>query len=206
MTPYHFLVRAVCPKNVRSVDSALPAVLKRRRFQESGTGYTLVELIVAVGLFSLVMLLASGAYLMMIGISRQAQGITTGINNLSFALEAMTRSIRTGTSYDCGGLGDCPGGASSFSFVNADGVSVTYSLSGSTIQETKGGGGQNTMTDSSVSVSSLTFYAFGTPSARGGDYDQPRVTIVVSGTVSSGPGKTEAFTVETGATMRGSDL
>lgn len=176
-----------------------------RHRPRSGAGYTLVELIVAVGLFSLVMLLASGAYLMMIGVSRQAQGIATGINNLSFALEAMTRSIRTGTSYDCGGLGDCPGGASSFSFVNADGVSVAYSLSGSTIQETKAGV-QNALTDSSVSISSLTFYAFGTPSARDGDYEQPRVTMVVSGTVSSGPGKTEAFTVETGATMRGSDL
>lgn len=170
-----------------------------------GAGYTLVELIVAVGLFSVVMLLASGAYLMMISIGRQAQGISTGINNLSFALEAMTRNIRTGTTYLCGGLGDCSGGASSFSFVNADGVSVTYSLSGSTIQETKDSG-QSTLTDSSVAISSLTFYAFGTPSAREGDYEQPRVTMIVSGTVSSGPGKTEAFTVETGATMRGSDL
>ena len=170
-----------------------------------GAGYTLVELIVAVGLFSVVMLLASGAYLMMISIGRQAQGISTGINNLSFALEAMTRNIRTGTTYSCGGLGDCSGGASSFSFVNADGVSITYSLSGSTIQETKDSG-QSTLTDSSVSISALTFYAFGTASAREGDYEQPRVTMIVSGTVSSGPGKTEAFTVETGATMRGSDL
>ncbi len=168
-------------------------------------GYTLIELIVAVGMFALVMLLASGAYLMMIGVNRQTQGITTGINSLSFALEAMTRSIRTGTGYDCGGLGDCPGGASSFSFTNSNGVPVSYSLSASTIQETVGGS-QRALTDASVTISSLMFYVFGTPSVRQGDYQQPRVTIIVSGTVSSGPGKTEAFTVQTGATMRGSDL
>lgn len=168
-------------------------------------GYTLIELIVAVGMFALVMTLASGAYLMMIGANRQTQGITTGINSLSFALETMTRSIRTGTHYDCGGLGDCPGGASRFSFTNANGAAVSYSLSASTIERSVGGQ-QSALTDASVTISSLLFYVFGTPSVRQGDYQQPRVTIIVSGTVSSGPGKTEAFTVQTGATMRGSDL
>ncbi|MEK7114077.1 MAG: hypothetical protein AAB850_00815, partial [Patescibacteria group bacterium] len=60
------------------------------------------------------------------------------------------------------------------------------------------------LTDPSVAVSSLMFYAFGT--GKPPDYQQSRVTIIVSGTVSSGPGKTQPFTVETGATMRGSDL
>lgn len=186
-------------------DESLSVTSPSRSRKFSPTGYTLVELIVAVGLFSLVMLLASGAYLLMIGIGRQAQGTATGINNLSFALEAMTRTIRTGSGYNCGGLGDCPNGASTFSFTDANGVPISYTLSGSTIEQTKNGG-QSALTDSSVTVSSLTFYAFGTPSARQGNYQQPRVTVVVSGSVSSGPGKTESFTVETGATMRGSDL
>jgi len=59
------------------------------------------------------------------------------------------------------------------------------------------------LTDPSVTVSSLLFYASGTTS---GDNNQPYVTIVVSGTVSYGPNKTQPFTVETGATMRGTDL
>ena len=76
-------------------------------------GYTLIELIVAVGLFSFVMTLVSGAYFLMIGINRQAQSIATGINNLSFALETMSRTIRTGYDYDCGGASSC--GGNSFS-------------------------------------------------------------------------------------------
>ena len=167
-------------------------------------GYTLIELIVAMGLFSLIMLLASGAYLILIGANRQAQAISTGIDNLSFALESMTRSIRTGTNYNCGGLGDCPNGANSFSLTDDNGTSVTYSLVGSTIQKMTGNTA-STLTDPSVTISSLTFYAFGTHPAPT-DYQQARVTIIVSGTVSSGPGKTEPFTIETGATMRGSDI
>ena len=57
-------------------------------------GYTLIELMVAVGLFAIVMMLASGAYLVMIGVSRQTQGIATGVDNLAFALETMTRITR----------------------------------------------------------------------------------------------------------------
>jgi hypothetical protein len=164
-----------------------------------------VELIVAVGLFALVMVLSSGAYLMMISVSRRAQGIATGIDNLSFAIETMMRSIRTGTEYSCGSslnLGDCALGGSSFTFKNSSGTTVTYSLSSGSLQENVGGTA-STLTDPSVSVSALTFYAAGTAH---GDNQQSRVTMTVSGTVTYAPGRTEPFTIETGATMRGSDL
>lgn len=163
-------------------------------------GYTLIELIIAVGLFALIMTLASEAYLVMIGINRQTQGIATGINNLSFALETMTRTIRTGTNYSCNSSGDCSNGGANFSVRNSSGVTINYALSAAVIT-------QNgvALTDPSVTISSLMFYASGTAKPPS-DYLQSRVTIIVSGTVSSGPGKTEAFTVETGATMRGSDI
>jgi len=168
-------------------------------------GFTLIELTVSVGLFALVMMLASGSYVMMIGLNRQAQGMTSGINNLSFVLESMTRSIRSGSVYNCGGLGDCPFGSSSFSFKDEKGVNVSYSLNGSTIQKTSNSVA-DALTDPSVTVTSLMFYAFGTRPASAGDYEQSRVTIIVSGTVSAGAGKTQSFTVETGAVMRGTDL
>jgi len=168
------------------------------------SGYTLVELIVAVGLFAFVMTLSSGAYLMMIGLNRQAQGIATGIDDLSFALETMTRDIRTGSEYSCGGFGDCPSGASSFSFRNRHGVLVTYSLSDSSLVKTSNSI-QSTLTDPSVTLSSLTFYAAGTSPAPS-DYQQSHVVIIASGTVSTGAGKEEPFTVETSATMRGTDI
>lgn len=165
-------------------------------------GFTLIEVVVSVGLFALIMMLASGAYLVMIDVNRRAQSITTGINNLSFALETMTRTIRTGTNYSCGGDGDCPNGEGSFSVRNSSGDIIVYALSNDVIM-------QNGMalTDPSVTISSLTFYAFGTKTLdNGNDKEQPRVTIIVSGTVPSGHGRTESFAVETSATMRGTDL
>lgn len=162
-------------------------------------GYTLIELIVAVGLFALIMTLAAGAYLVMINVNRQTQAISIGIDNLAFALETMTRTIRTGTGYSCAGAGDCTSGGSNFSVISPGGAPTTYRLSGGTLTQNN-----IALTDPSVTVTSLTFYAYGT--AKPPDTRQPMVVIVMSGTVSSGPGKTTPFTVETAATMRGSDI
>ncbi len=172
-------------------------------------GYTLIELIIAIGLFALVMLLASGAYLMMISLERQAQGIATGIDNLSFAIETMTRDIRTGTAYSCGVVldqGDCLGGSDSFSFKDSNGATVTYARGmqpppNDAIQGITKDGAM--LTDPSVNIISLTFYTTGTSKS---DNAQPHVTITISGEVLYGQGRTETFHIETGATMRGTDL
>lgn len=185
----------------RTVNSMQHTVRKTR-----SRGYTLVELIVAVGLFAFIMTLASGAYLVMISVHRQVQAVATGINNLSFALETMTRDIRTSVDYSCGGLGDCPGGASSFSSLNKNGLTATtYSLSGSSLQKTVGAT-QSTLTDPSIVISSLTFYTVGSQRGSPGDGRQPYVTIIAAGTVTAGAGKTESFVIETSATMRGTDI
>ena len=158
-------------------------------------GFTLVELIVAIGLFALIMTLSAGAYLLMIGVNRQVQSTATGIDNLSFALEDMTRSIRTGTGYSAS-VGN------TFSFTDAGGNSVTYRLAGTAIEKTRGGV-TSPITEPAVKIQTLRFTPDGTVR---GDGTQARVVIVVAGTVSAGPGKVEPFTVETSATMRGSDL
>lgn len=167
-------------------------------------GYTLIELIVAVGVFALVMVLAAGAYLMMISFNRQVQSSVTGINTLASALDSMTRSIRTGINYNCGGFGDCPDGASSFSLMDETGRFVSYDRVDSAIHATVNGV-TSTLTDPSVEISSLMFYVTGS-SRVPNDYEQSRVTIVLSGSISAGPGKTQSFTIETGASMRGSDI
>ncbi|MDB5244413.1 MAG: seg [Parcubacteria group bacterium] len=179
--------------------------------KKSRNGFTLVELIVSVGLFAVVMTLAAGAYLLMISISQQTQGTTTAVNNLSFALESMVRGIRTGTGYSCSASQlsvDCTAGGSSFSYRDASGATITYQLAGPNgKQYIAKNASLFPITDPSlINITSLGFFVVGTSPASGGNYDQPYVTIVVSGTVSIGKGKTQSFTMQTGAVMRGTDL
>jgi|GEM_PF-272658 len=175
-------------------------------------GYTLIEMVVAVGLFALVMVLAAGAYLLMIDLNRRAEGTSTGIDSLSFALETMMRSIRTGSTYSCGayGAGDCLGGGSNFSFKDVNGADITFARGTQDTDGTIGAiveNGSTVLTDPSVNIDKLTFYVIGTGTVAEGDFSQPHVTIVVSGSVTSGPSKTpQPFAIETGSTLRGVDL
>lgn len=67
----------------------------------SQKGFTLIEMLVAVGLFSVVMLVAVSAILSIIGNNKKAQGINNVVNNLNFAIESMVRDMKTGYLYRC---------------------------------------------------------------------------------------------------------
>lgn len=65
------------------------------------SGFTLIEIIVAISIFTVVMLVTMGALLTLNDASRKAQALRTVIDNLNFAVEDMNRKIRTGDSYRC---------------------------------------------------------------------------------------------------------
>jgi|AntRauTorcE11898_2_1112593.scaffolds.fasta_scaffold09984_1 prepilin-type N-terminal cleavage/methylation domain-containing protein len=70
-------------------------------YKHSTAGFTLIEMIVSLALFSVVMTIAVGALLVLIASNRQLQDEQAVLTNLSFALDSMTREIRTGTNYYC---------------------------------------------------------------------------------------------------------
>lgn len=72
-----------------------------REKHSSQKGFTLIEMLVAVGLFSVVMLVSVAAILSIIGNNKKAQGINNVVNNLNFAIESMVRDMKTGYLYKC---------------------------------------------------------------------------------------------------------
>lgn len=91
-------------------------------------GFTLVEMLVSVGLFAIVMTVSVGALLALVDANRKAQAIQSVMNNLNIALDGMVRQIRMGHTYHCGaasqsgnlillsGASDCTGGGTLISF------------------------------------------------------------------------------------------
>ena len=65
-------------------------------------GFTLVEMMVAIAVFSIVMVTAMSALLNVIDANNKAKTIKTAINNISFALEGISKDMRMGTEYLCG--------------------------------------------------------------------------------------------------------
>jgi prepilin-type N-terminal cleavage/methylation domain-containing protein len=64
-------------------------------------GFTIIEMIVSLGVFSIVITIAVGALLMLVNTNQQLQSEQSVMTNLSFALDSMTREIRTGSEYYC---------------------------------------------------------------------------------------------------------
>jgi len=64
-------------------------------------GFTLVEMIVSLALFSVVATVSLGALIKIVSANKKAQTLHATITNLNFALETMSREMRVGAKYDC---------------------------------------------------------------------------------------------------------
>ncbi len=134
--------RGLAPPEVKNLRLFLTRLRARPRAGPARLtgGFTLVEMLVSIGIFSVVMVVALGALVAMSEADRKAQSLNSAVNNLSAALDSMTRSIRVGTTYHCGSSNllppltaqDCPStltGDSYFTFMSYGGAQVTYCLS-----------------------------------------------------------------------------
>ncbi len=101
-------------------------------------GFTLIELLVSVSIFAVVVIIAVGALLSLVRAADKSHAIVTAINNLDFAMEQMSRTIRVGTAYYCSNgvqpLGnetrDCTWGEDrgTFSFTDKDQHRIVYTI------------------------------------------------------------------------------
>lgn len=190
-------------------------------------GYSLLEMIVSVGLFSIVMLVATGAYLALIDLDRKARATNELVANLAFGVDSMARSIRTGILYGCGATGGTQGSNGSlgapcstagtpsspmFSFYDTNLSSrVTFKLlSTGVIGRCAGSPCSNDssfvgITDPRITIATtsprgLVFYVNGVGT---GDGRQPQVTFLIKGTMpSDSKGGITPFTIQTTATER----
>ena len=64
-------------------------------------GFTLVEILVALMIFSIVVVVALAALIKIIDANKKSQTIQNAVVNMSFTMESMTREIRTGSTLYC---------------------------------------------------------------------------------------------------------
>lgn len=82
--------------------------MKFSLFTQKKKGFTLIEALVSLGLFSIVVVAATGVILSIISSNKKNQAISSVVNNLNYSIESMVRDIKTGYRYKCSyiGLGD----------------------------------------------------------------------------------------------------
>jgi len=180
-------------------------------------------MMVAVSVFSMVMLVAVGALLTVMDANRKAHALQSVINNLNFAVESISRTARVGTTYYCYDrdpleyLGnsiesprDCSRGGQLIAFEAHDGDpadlndQVVYRLNGTRLERSLDGGGTFvSITSSKVRINELTFYVLGS-SLR--DSDQPRIFMTIRGVAGVSARSETKFDLQTTITQRVPDV
>ena len=183
-------------------------------------GFTLVEIMVSVVIFSFVMLMVASMLLAIIQANTKAQTLKTTLDNLNIALDEMSRTIRTGINYSTvcstsvgSSLPNC------FSFTNQECQQETFAFVDNSSDDnyavcgaasgcitrtivTSGGDKQGpiALTGTDVNLTGLSFniHNLGSQSA------QPYVTILVQGKAGSAnsPSLESNFNIETSISQR----
>lgn len=185
-------------------------------FKLNNRGFTLIEVMVSVSIFSIVMLVATGSVFSIVEANKKTHSLKSVMTNLNFALESMARDMRVGLKYSCNGAGDCSAGGTEFIYkanrsVDGNGsydVSdandrIEYSLSGERLMRRVYGSGAPAyaITAEEIHITSMKFYATGTAT---GDGKQPKVVLTIRGYAGVGTTRSE-FNIQTTVSQRAID-
>ena len=171
-------------------------------------GFTLVELIVAVGVFAAVVVAVSTIFTSVVNSQRKNVNNEEILDNARFVLENMARAIRQSCVINDQGIQSksCivspDGSSSSLNVLHATKGVVVYNLSNGHITEKSNTDSSAiNLTSDSVAVDSLTFVVAGNNIT---DNIQPRITISISmRSVNQKPGTDTNINLQTTVTPRG---
>jgi prepilin-type N-terminal cleavage/methylation domain-containing protein len=187
-------------------------------------GFTLVEMMVAIAVFSIVMTVALGALINVIDANKKAQMIKTAVNNVNFALESISKDMRMGTDYNCAADiniepdGDCGAGGEIIKYKSIkedDNKYVYYRHATTTTSDgrqigqiqrcvTSSSCGDNdylSLTSNEVNITNMKFYVIGAEPV-GGTRQQPRVIITLTGVAGTVEKIKTTFDLQTSVSQR----
>lgn len=181
-----------------------------KNIHKNQKGFTLIEIMVSLSVFIIIMTVSLGSILSILESNDKSHTKKTGMDNINFALESMSRTVRFGTDYRCGSsttnppaVLDCPSGGETLSLRTAEGALVVYGLSNGRITKTINGA-TSPVTSSEVTITQFRVYVFNSSPLP--DVGQPRVIIVVRGTAGNKTSTQSMFSLQTMVSQRKLDI
>ena len=166
-------------------------------------GFTLIEMLVSVALFSVVLTVTLGSILTIADANKKARSLMSVMSNLNFAVDSITRSIKTGTNtsvynaFHCVETRQVDYNGDSGASDGREEVAYCFDEARGVITRAIGGEDPVDLTAPDVDIDYLTFNAFGTATG-----DQPRVLIKMEGTVQVSPRVSSNFSIQTTVSQR----
>lgn len=178
------------------------------------TGFTIIETMIALSVFLIVIVIGVGALINAYLINKKSQDMRSIMDGLSFSMDDMSKSIRTGYDYHCldgqGGSDisiaySCLGGYGiAFKHIDPNNNNVyqwVYSIqSGKLYRSTDGGNSAVQMTPNEIVLDGST-YNFSVIGAENTDTEQPLVIIRLVGKITSSRVETP-FSLQTAVSQR----
>lgn len=163
----------------------------------------------AIALFVVLVSLSMSSVLNVLDTSRRVRGNKDVMDSLNASLEYMTRTVRFGHTYHCGGgtltvAQNCTTGDNILA-VRFGSQTFVFSLSGGRIRVSDDGGvNYKWLTGSNVIIDDLRFFTFGT--SKTADNLQPYVLVVIRGRVKDDAQSYSSFDIQTMMSQRKLDL
>jgi prepilin-type N-terminal cleavage/methylation domain-containing protein len=180
---------------------------KKQFTRDKRSGFTLVELLTAVSIFTIIMTISMGSILGIFDANRKTRTLKTAVTNLNIALESMSKEMRYGKNYHCGSgtltlPQNCPAGDTLFSFLSSDNEQITYRLNNQSIERSINGGPYFRMTAPEVIIEDLKFHTIG---AGTNNTLQPKTILMIKGYAGSGKNRTD-FILQTLVSQRAIEI
>lgn len=144
--------------------------MKKMKLQQKG--FTLIEFLIYMGIFSILLLVLTGVFVSMLEIKAESEATSSVTQDGRYIIEKLkygfARASSVTTPASLGGSG------STLTFV-ADGITYTYALSSGNLQLTENTG-TYTMNSSETTLSSITFQRIG----NSGGKDTIKVTFIIN--------------------------
>ncbi len=170
-------------------------LMPQAKYQFNKGGFTIIELIVSIAVFSVAITLGVTAVISVMYANRSSQASNLAMSNLSLAIEAMNRSIRVGYSYQLS--------SDSLTYIPANGIgTITYEYDADaksivrTIDDPDNGQSVNTVTAPEVIIEELRFQL---QSVSG---EQPKVLILIKGRSSANDAQSGLFYMQSMVSQR----
>ena len=182
------------------------------KIEKFGRGFTIIELIVSIGLFITAVFMGLGMLVTLFDANSKSQTMFSAISKLNYAVDSMTRDIRFGTNYHCGtgtpyaSPNSCTDGGTFLAVNSSSGATVIYRLNSGRIEKSSDGGANyKPATGSNVVIDYARFYVLGAEPG-GAPPAQPRIVIIIKGHSGTKPSVQTNFDIETTVSQRSLDL
>ena len=189
---------------------------------QKSRGFSLIELLVSISLFTIVLTVAVGGLLVLIDANARAQNMQQVMTELSFAIDSISREVRTGrglycsntepsqslsetTVRDCNGsvyLSVVEGGESLTGGQSSKRITFHYDSANEQVRRRVGDGDWFPLTADDVHITEMFFYVSDSDTGASGNEVQANATIYIEGYVGEKATVDSSFSLQTTISRR----